>query len=121
MDFSADLVGGYAIHRTSGHQVQISPGAYEPTKTPIIPTKVLMCITYERLILAKRQGLKRRSPNDPNDLYEEPDPDVIDYWILDTSVPQVFGPMSLEQFKAKRLVLRVPESAKLKDVDEFRP
>ena len=118
-DFSADLAGDYKLHRSSAHQVMISPDGWS-SDTPIIPTKVLECAVDRHLILAKRQGLKRRSPNNPNDTYEEPDPTVIDYWILDTSTPQVFGPMSEDEFKRKRRELGVSEKIELKDINSFR-
>ncbi len=98
----------------------ISPDVWSDG-TPLIPTKVIECAVDRHLILAKRQGMKRRSPNNPNDPMEEPDPKVFDYWILDTSVPKVFGPMNLDQFKIKRLEFSVPEKITLKDVYDYRP
>ena len=118
-DFSAKLTGDYFVHRTSAHQIIISPQNYSD-ETPIIPTKVVECALYRDLIMAKRQGLKRRSPNNPNDTYEEPDETAFDYWILDTAAPKVFGPMSLAEFNAKRHELLVPESIALKDIYTFR-
>ena len=112
-DFSAKLVGDYFIFRTSAHEIIISPESWTEG-TPEIPTKVVEYAVHRHLILAKRQGLKRR---DPNRSYEEPDPAAFDYWILDTSAPKVFGPMSLDQFSAKRRELSVPESITLKDVN----
>ena len=115
-DFSTRLVGDYFIFRTSADEIIISPESWTEG-TPEIPTKVVEYAVHRRLILAKRQGLKRL---DPNRSYEEPDPAVFDYWILDTSAPKVFGPMSLDQFSAKRRELSVPESVTLKDVYSFR-
>ena len=51
---------------------------------------------------------------------EEPDPDVFDYWILDTSAPSVFGPFDLEGFRSKKRDLGIPESIILKPVNSFR-
>ncbi len=65
--------------------------------------------------------MKRRSPNDPNDTYEEPDPSAFDFWILDTSAPKVFGPMTQPEFDAKRQELGVAATIALKDVYSFRP
>ena len=118
-DFSAPLIGGYSLYRASAHMVSITPGGYSD-ETPIIREKVLECALSDPYILAMRQGLKRRSPNDPNDTYEEPDPDVFDYWILDTSAPSVFGPFDLEGFRSKKRDLGIPESIILKPVNSFR-
>lgn len=120
-DFSAALVGRYTLNRTSAHWVYISLDGGLGDDVPQIPAKVLECAVHGKLILAKRQGLKRRSPNDPNDPYEEPDPAVFDYWILDTaSGGKAFGPLTPEQFDAKRHDLKVPDSLVLKNVYSYR-
>ena len=43
-----------------------------------------------------------------------------DYWILDVSIPKVFGPMGQQEFKDKRGELGVPESLSLKDVYSYK-
>ncbi len=118
-DFSVKLAGEYGLYRNSAHDISISPEVWNST-TPVIPTKVIECAVDRHLILAKRQGLKQRNAF-PNDTYEEPAPGVFDYWILDTNVPKVFGPMTLSQFNSKRKELGVPESITLKDVYAYRP
>ena len=120
LDSSAKIAGDYYIHRTSSHQIMIAPETWNDS-VPTIPTKVIECATDKRFIIAKRQGLKRRNPSDPNDTYEEPDPKVTDYWILDTAVPKVFGPFTLNQFEDKRKTLGVPSKLTLKDVYSFKP
>ncbi|WP_397385040.1 DUF3997 domain-containing protein [Prosthecobacter sp.] len=120
-DFAATLVGRYTLNRTSAHQVYIALDGGLGDDVPKIPTKVLECAVHQSLILAKRQGLKRRSPNDPNDTYQETDPMVLDYWILDTSGQgKAFGPLTFEQFEAKRRELGIPDSVALKDVYSYR-
>ncbi len=119
-DFRAKLAGEYSIYRSSSHQISITPEGWSDD-TPIIPTKVIECAVDRHFILAKRQGLKRRNPNDPNDTYEEPDPNVFDYWILDTVAPKVYGPLDTAQYKSMRQELGVTESTELKDVYSFRP
>jgi len=119
-DFSAKLVGNYSVYRTSAHQIMVTPESWD-NSTPVIPTKVIECAIDRHFVLAKRQGLKRRSPNNPNDTYEEPDPSVFDYWVLDTSAPRVFGPMTQHEFDAKRQELGVVATIALKDVYSFRP
>jgi len=120
-DFFATLAGRYTLNRTSAHQVYISLGGALGDEVPKIPSKVVECAVHRDLILAKRQGLKRRSPNDPNDTYEEPDPAVFDYWILDTTGDgKVFGPLTIEQFGAKQRDLGIIELVALKDVYSYR-
>lgn len=120
-DFEAPACGGYSIWRTSAHEISVVPKDGWNASTPIIPTKVIECDFDNRFVIAKRQGLKRRSPNDPNDTYEEPDSSVFDFWILDTSLPKVFGPLSGSEFNRLRLEMKVPTTLRLKDVYHFRP
>ncbi len=119
-DFVAHIAGDYSILRSSAHQIQIASNS-RIDSTPIIPTKVIECDTDGRFVIAKRQGLKRRSPNNPDDTYEEPDPQVFDYWILDTRTPRVYGPLTFEQFTAKKKELALSPSLRLKDVYSFSP
>lgn len=120
-DFIVPLVGRYLLSRTSAHQVVISQDGGLGDDVLKIPKKVLECAVRKNLILAKRQGLSRRSPGNPNDLYEEPDPAVLDYWILDTAGDgKVFGPLTLEQFHSKQREFGIREPVALKDIYEFR-
>lgn len=120
-DFSADLLDSYTLNRTSAHQVYIAWQGCVDDSLPRIPTKVLECAVHAPFILGKRQGLMRRSNYGPNDAYEIPDPNVLDYWILDTRKPgNAFGPMNFEDFVAKRKSLDIPESVTLRDVYTYR-
>jgi hypothetical protein len=118
-DFSAHLAGDYSIYRTSGLNVVISPQGYGPG-TPVIPNLVVECATDGRFIIAKRNGMKRRSPNDPKDTFEDRDPEVVDFWILDTQQPHVDGPLTEAEFMKLRRSLGISESVVLRDVYEYR-
>ncbi len=118
-DFSAKLCGDYYVHRTSAHQIQVSPVVWRED-TPIIPTKVVELGHDERFIIAKQNHLKRRSPDDPNDSYMLPDPGVFSYWILDVHAPQSYGPMNQDEFLRKRVELGVPDGLRMKDVYRYR-
>lgn len=120
LDFRAKLAGPYFLHRMSSQEVLIAPDTWDGS-IPIIPTLVVACGTDRRFIVAKRQGLKRKIDNGPQSLSVEPDPNTVDYWILDTAAPKVFGPLTLEQFNDKRTALGVPSSLALKDINTFRP
>ena len=119
-DFQAVLLGPYTLNRTSAHQVYISPnGDLDPT-APGIPKKVLECGVHAPFIIGKRQGLRARSES-AEDTYEIPDPNVIDYWIVDTrGNGKVFGPSSLDEFNSRRRDLGIPDSVKMENVYSYR-
>ena len=119
-DFSASLPHGYFIHRTSAHQIFIAPQSWSDD-TPIIPPKVVQLDRDEHFLIAKQQLLERRSPNNPNDTYEQPKPNAFQYWILEFQNTQVFGPFTLEEFQSARQRLGVTTSLKLHDVYDYRP
>ena len=118
-DFSTKLCGDYYIHCTSAHQIHVSPSSWN-SDTPRIPPKVVELGHDDRFIIAKQNHLKRRRPNNPNDTYMEPDPGVYSYWILDVSMPKVFGPFSKDDFDKKRGELGVPNDLAMKDVYSYR-
>jgi len=121
-DFNVELVGGYELWRTSSHQVTITPKGIVTESSPMVPPKVLECGFDDRFIVAKREGLKRRSPDNSQDTYMEPDRSVVDYWIIDTKKPaKTYGPLSEADFLAKRLQLGVPPSVTMKNISEYRP
>ena len=119
-DFSAALPHGYFIHRTSAHQIMIAPQSWS-SDTPIIPTKVVELDHNDQFVIAKQQLLERRSPNNPNDTYEQPKPNTFRYWILDLQTPRVYGPFEFDKFNKQRLRLAVPNNLKLHDVYDYRP
>jgi hypothetical protein len=119
-DFSASLPNGYFVHRSSAHQIMVAPQSWS-SSTPIIPTKVVELDHDGTWVIAKQQHLRRRSPGNPQDTYEEPDPGVFSYWILNTATPQVWGPLDQQQFAATRNELGVPGTLALQDVYNFRP
>ena len=119
-DFSATLPHGYFIHRTSAHQIMVAPQSWSPD-TPIIPTKVIELDHDNRYIIAKQQLLERRSPSNPNDTYEQPKPGAFQYWILDMQTPEVYGPLTVEEFDRERTRLAVPSELQLHDVYDYRP
>ena len=119
-DFSAPLPRGYFIHRTSAHQIMIAPKSWS-ADTHIIPTKVIELDHDDRFVIAKQQLLERRSPNDPNDTYEQPKPNAFQYWILDLQMPKVYGPLTVDEFRSERSRLAVPTQLKLHNVYDYRP
>lgn len=118
-DFTKDLTGGYNLYRNSAHEVFIAPDDGWNDEIAIIPSKVLKVNTYKEFIIAERQGLKRRNPNDSLDGYEIPDEKVKDYWILNTDKNYVLKKLELNDFKKKMESLRIPSKTELIDVYEY--
>lgn len=120
LDFSAELAGGYSVHRTSSQHVIIAPEAWN-AGTPIIPTLVVECATDGRFILAKRLGVKDQFPENPGSTLTETDPTVQDFWILDTQQQEVHGPLTEAALKSLRTSLSIADTVQLRPVSEFRP
>ena len=120
-DFTYKLSGGYMLSRSSANTIMVIPknGSWNDT-IPTIPEKVIEIAWDKHFILAKRQGLQRRSPENPNDTYMEPDDSVFDYWILDVSLPKVYGPLTREEFENKRMELFVSNELVLKDIYQYK-
>jgi hypothetical protein len=111
-DFSVKLVGDYFLHRTSGIDIFIAPEVWNGG-TPMIRKTVSECVVHRHLILARRvDNYPSKGTNDSA---------VGDYWILDTSIKEAFGPMTREEFALKRKALGVPDSVVLRDVNSYRP
>ena len=83
-DFTKNLTGDYNLYRNSSHEVFVAPNDGWNDEIAIIPSKVIKLNTYKEFIIAERQGLKLRNPNDSLDGYEIPDEKLKDYWILNT-------------------------------------
>ena len=118
-DFSTKLCGDYYVHRASAHQIHVSPMSWS-SGTPIIPVKVVELGHDQRFVIAKQNHLKRRSPDNPQDTYMEPDPGVFSYWILDVSTPKAYGPLTEDDFRKKRKEVGVPEELTMKNVYSYR-
>ncbi len=113
------LVNDYYVIRTSAHYVQITPMGYTGG-TPIIPTKVIKLNVWGDYIIAYRQGLKPRSPDNPKDTYEVPNPDEFDYWILDTKEPRVFESLNEDEFTFIKDSLSIPDTLQLVPTWKFK-
>lgn len=120
-DFDIDLSGGYSLIRSSAHMVTINKRESEAIwGEAIIPAKVIELAWNDNYILAKREGLKLRNPDNPDDRYEIPDESKIDYWILDVENGEVYGKLNEQDFIKKKNELGVPNSLILKDVDSYK-
>ena len=118
-DFSKKLVGNYALIRSSATTIFIAPRDVWSDDDAIIPSIVIRLNEYENYIIAERQGLKRRSPNDSLDTYEIPDDTVKDYWILDTKNKYVLKKLTYKKFQIKMDSLKIPKNIPLVDIYEY--
>ncbi|MGV3541250.1 MAG: DUF3997 domain-containing protein [Rufibacter sp.] len=117
-DFTVNLVNGYKLNRTSSHSVFISPEVWGGD-IPSIPSKVIRLEVSGDVIIAERQKLKRRNPNDSLDTYLIPDSSKTDYWILDTREETLRGHLSKEELKKVLDSLDITSDIKLKEVSSF--
>lgn len=118
-DFSKKIIGNYSLHRTSANEIFITPNDGYNQEIPIVPSKVLKINNYNEYILAERQALKRRSPNNITDTYQVPDEKIKDYWILNTQKNYVLKNLSYEMFQKKLDSLNIPKKIKLVDVYNY--
>jgi hypothetical protein len=118
-DFAKSLEGGYKLYRMSENNVIIAPEVGWNKDAAFIPEKVIRLNESNEFVIAERQGLKRRSPNDSTDAYQILDPTVIDYWILDTHKKLVFKTLTKQQLITKLDSLKLPKDLKLIDIYKY--
>jgi len=116
-DFTAKLCGGYCVKQGSAYVTEVSLCLNWTHVVPFIPAKVVELGNDERFIIAKQNHLKRLSPDRT---YMVPVPGIFSYWILDTTIPKVYGPLTEFEFKSKRQELKIPQELTLKDVNSYR-
>jgi hypothetical protein len=87
----------------------------------VIPAKVVALGHDDDFIIAKQSHLRRRSPGNPNDNYEEPDPGEFSFWIIDLRKSETVGPLTEEEFAASRTYLELPDTLTLHDVYNYAP
>jgi len=115
-DYEYDLIGNYKLFRSSAHEVQVIPTSGYQSTTPIIPTKVIEIAWDDKFILAKQVPLLTNKDTSDSKKYGTPNETVINYWILDTSVPKVYGPFNSKDFEENKQALGVPSDLILQDV-----
>jgi hypothetical protein len=119
-DFEATLPHGYQLWRSSARQIAVERGSSVGTG---IPPKVVELGHNDDFIIAKQNHLRRRNEGIPGDTYEEPNPGVFSFWILDLrkADAELIGPLSEDEYSAKCSELGVPSDLKLRDVYDYRP
>src|SRR5262245_40266191 len=101
-DYSYEMCGGYCVIRSSAHQVIVAPKLGESTwasgDPTAIPAKVVEVAWDERFVIAKRQHLTRA----PSGRTDQPVSGSYDFWVIDTRDKVRYGPMTADEFAAKR-------------------
>jgi len=116
-EFRCLLPGGNELVRTKTHQVQVVRQS-DPNGSAVIPANVLEIANDGRIILAKRQNLA--AEGDRQDRPEEkPVDDAFEYWILDTEKPSTYGPMSEDEYTARRRELHLADRVQLRGVQAY--
>ena len=116
-DFETPLPHAYKVYRASAHHIKVMSG----DGNVVISPKVVELGHNDDFIIAKQSHLRRRSPGNPSDMYEEPDPGVFSFWIIDLRQSETFGPLTEDEFAAKRKALEVPEAVILHDAYDYSP
>ncbi len=118
-DYSYTVGTGYMLDRTSGHQISVVPiGGNDGTK-PEIKAKVVQIAWDERYVVAKQLGLKKAYPDNPNNSYEVPDENAVQYFILDTIDLKLYGGFDFDEFQQKEKELGIADKLVLKDVNSY--
>ena len=118
-DYSYTVGTGYMLVRTSGHQISVVPKNGNDGTKPEISAKVDQIAWDERYVLVKQLGLKKAYPDNPNNSYEIPDENVVNYFILDTIDLKLYGGFDLKEFQQQRIDLGISDKLVLKDVSSY--
>lgn len=94
LDYSEDLGNGYYYYSNSSMDRFIAPNVWDEN-TPMIPSKVVRYKKQNGYIIAEREIIKIGITG------SRVATGSFDYWILDTSLPKVFGPMGNGEFEVK--------------------
>jgi len=92
----SELPGNYRVLRHSLHEVFVAQEIWSEAE-PRIPPKVVSLWSDSRYIVAKRQVLVRRSPQNPSDSYLVPGAIPLEIWIIDSVTRRCNEPITEEQ------------------------
>lgn len=115
-DWQAPVVGGYEVWRGSTDVIVVVNNDSDE-ETPKIPKKVVKLDHNDTFIIAKQQGFDVQFDGNQR---EELIPDQFKYWILNVKTDEIWGPLEIEEFAAKREELGVDPVLELRDVKEYR-
>lgn len=118
-DYSYTVGTGYMLVRTSGHQISVVPQNGNDGTKPEIKAKVVQIAWDERYVIAKQLGLKKAYPDNPNNAYQVPDENAVQYYIIDTIDLILYGGFNLDEFQQQKESLGISEKMVLRDVGSY--
>ena len=111
------LAGDYILSAASANDVSIRPNRAFSLSEPHIPGKVVAFGWDERFIIAKQHPIRPigevMASNSGRMQYIKVDYASTNYWILDTVIPEVYGPFSNSEYLMRRESLGVPVHLKM--------
>jgi hypothetical protein len=117
-DYCYDIVGGYQLERSSSNMEMIIPKGVFSSNDPQIPPRVVKIAWNDQYIIAQQQNLSTISSR--NVTRNIPDASMIYYWILDTKIPKVYGPYSINEFQIMIHELGITKPLIMKNVEYYR-
>lgn len=110
-DFTADFGNGCKLIQSSAHTIRITiDGRFDEDRW--VPAEVVACGFDRQFVIAKQQQL---------DAKDNPISGSYQFWIIDCSQKQRYGPFSDVEFAAQRKKLGVPDSIRLWSPGWYRP
>lgn len=106
LDSTEELSNGYYFHNNSGIDRFIAPRSWGKT-TPMIPSRIVKFREKDGYIIALREILVLSETG------SRVKSGTFDYWILNTILPQVHGPLTKTEFLAKSNVLELSSELNL--------
>ena len=120
-DYEIELPNRYVIVSSSAHEISLNRKSIEGSLGEAIISPKISKIAYnDNFVLMEQQGLKRRSPENENDMYEIPDESKVFYWILNHKTDKYYGPFTQKEFVEKKKELYIPNNLELKDLSNFK-
>ena len=110
LDNAEQLSNGYYFHNNSGIDRFIAPRSWGKT-TPMIPSRIVRFKEKGVYVIALREKLV------VSDAGSRVRSGTFDYWILNTRLPEVYGPLTKAGFLEKYNSLNLPSELNIESID----
>ena len=119
-DFSFSVAGNYVLYRNSSEQVFVATAESWAEENPVIPPKVTEIAWDGKFVLAKQLDIGKGSVKHKEENNDSLSHNGPNYWILDTEVPRVYGPLTNREFESLRHSLIIHKALAMKDVYSYK-